>query len=125
MNDMDEDPYKSPVFEPETQTLPRRPQSKPPNRHVLAVAYGWMAWGGLILAQAVVVETFWPSTVPTLTEKRLMLPLYALLASPVAVLMAWRAWRAPRSKWVLGVACFLGLIWFALVLIGMAFFGLR
>ena len=122
---MDENPYKSPESEPEIQ----KPPPKPSNRFIFAGLYGFLAFGGFAMSQAVIVETYWvlsePATVHSLAEKRLMLPTYALIASPIGILIAWWTLRAPKSKWVFAVALVLGVNWAVLALIGIAFFGLE
>ena len=77
------------------------------------------------MSQLVIVSTFWPDVAPTLQGKERMLPMYTLLASPVGVLTAWWAFRAPNSKRVFSVAVCLGLSGFVLALIIVAFFGLE
>jgi hypothetical protein len=125
MEIMDDNPYKSPECEPD---IPK-PPPKPPNPYLVAGANGFMAFGGFAMSQAVIVQTYWvlsePATVYSLAEKRLMLAICALIASPVGVLIAWWTLREPKSKWVFAVALFLGVIWVVLALIGISFFGLE
>lgn len=64
------------------------------------------------------------TSVLSLDQGRRMLVVYALIASPVGLLFAVRALRAPESKWLFAVAVLLGIAPFILGFIGVAFFGL-
>jgi len=123
---MDENPYKSPESEPEIEKRPTRPDPQwLETPWVNAALFSFMAWGGLVMSQAAIVDTFWPDVAPTLQLKRQMLPKYALLALPIGALMAWRTLRAPKSKAVFSVAVCLGLSGFVLAFIGILFFDLH
>lgn len=79
------------------------------------------------MSQAVSVATYYwvlDARVLPLAEERRMLAVYALIASPVGVLIARWTLRAPKSKWVFAVAFFLGVSGVILAFIGVAFFGL-
>jgi hypothetical protein len=105
-----DNPYQSPESPPEVEKRP----AKPPNRYYYAAMCGLMAFLGLVTSQGVIVGI-----------ERAMLPIYALVACLVGILIAWRAFRAPESKWVFAVACLLGVSGYILVFIHMAFFGLK
>ena len=120
---MDDNPYQSPKFAPE----PEKPPAKPPNRYFLAALYGFMAWGGLAVAQALIVEIVWVQTATALSldEKRLVLAICVPIAFPVGMLIAWWTLRAPESKWVYAIALALALSPFVVGLIGIAFFAME
>jgi len=123
---MEENPYKSPESEWEIEKRPSRPDPQwLETPWVKAVLYSFIAWGGLTMLQAVIVDTFWPDVAPTLQLKRQMLPKYALLALPIGALIAWWTLRAPKSKAVFPVTLCLGLVWCVLALIGILFFDLH
>ena len=123
---MEENPYQSPTSEPEVEKLPTKPV-KPPNRYLLAAVYGLVVFLSFVMLQTVIWEIVWAqtNTVPSLTQKRLMLPSYALLACPLGVLIAWWTLRAPESKWVSAVALLLGLIPRAVAFVAIALFGVE
>ena len=111
---MDENPYKSPESVSEVEKRPQKQPAKPPNRYYYAAMCGLMAFLGLVTSQGVIVGI-----------ERAMLPIYALVACLVGILIAWRAFRDPESKWVFAVACLLGVSGYTLVFIRMALFGLK
>lgn len=92
---------------------------------VQAVLCGFMALGGLVMSQMVIVIQFWPDMAPTPQLKQDMLPICTLIASPVGVLMALWKWRVPKSKWVFPVAFCLGSSGFVLGFIFTILFGLE
>ena len=119
---MHENPYQSPKSVPKVEKRP----AKPPNRYFNAALYGVMAFLGCVMLQAIILEIVWvqTATVRSLAEKRVMLPIHALIACPVGMLIAWWTFRAPQSKWVFAIALLLGLSPWALTVIGITFFGL-
>lgn len=79
------------------------------------------------MLQALSVATYhWVrhARVLPLDEERRMLLIYALIASPVGVLIAGWTLRAPKSKWVFAVALLLGSSGFIVAFIGVIFLGL-
>ena len=120
---MDDNPYQSPKSVPEVE----KPPVKTAIRYLLAASYSFIAFGGFVMLQAMLWEIVWTqtNTVPSLTQKRLMLPSHVLLASPLGVLIAYWTLRAPKSKWVIAVSFLLGLSPLVVLFIGIAFFGVE
>ena len=118
---MEENPYQSPKSAPEVEKRPKKPLS----RYWFAFSCGFVAFSGFVWLQRMIWQIVWleTNTVPSLTQKRLMLPAYVLLASPLGVLIAWWTLRAP-NKWVLAISMLLGLTPWVLAFVGIVLFGL-
>lgn len=82
-----------------------------------------------MLWQFTFMEFYWTLnelvTVPSPAEKRTMWLMYALIASPFGLLIAWWTLRAPESKCVFVVATLTALGWLVPALIGVIFFDLQ
>ncbi|MFC1597401.1 hypothetical protein ACFL5Q_05615 [Planctomycetota bacterium] len=115
MNCMDENPYQSPRSFQEAE----KPPKKPPNRYVNAVLNGVMTFWACVMVQITVREVVADYSIP---EKQAMLPIFALVALPVGVWIAWWTLRVPESKRVFPVAVLVGVSPWVLGLIGVFFF---
>lgn len=126
---MDDNPYESPKCEPEVEEratgISTEFEPLLQTVWVRAVLHGFMALGGLVMSQMVIVITFWPDVAPTWQQKQDMLPMCTMMASPIALLMALWTWRAPNSKLLFLVAFWLAASGFILGMISMAVFPLE
>ncbi len=111
---MDDNPYQSPKSAPEVEKRPARPV----RRYSYAAFYGNIVFVGLVLSQATIMEFVWGQTDTFLSraDRRLMLLIYALIACPVGMLIAWWTWKVPESKWARVTAMLLGLSPLALLM---------
>ncbi len=74
-----------------------KPPARGPSQRLLAALFGCMAFGGAGMLQVMVMEFVFVLTAYSRVEMRLVLPIFALVALPVGVWIAWWTVRA-QSK---------------------------
>ena len=94
MDCVDENPYQSPKSVPEVEKPPAKPPKEPRNRYVSAWSRGLGTLVGLVFLQIIIMEFVWghTDTLPSRSERRLLAVVYALIACPVGIFIAWWTW---------------------------------